>query len=74
MTSLKAMMKKIEKAGIELDNHQYSWDRQDSYNNDTINGPNKYRGRFYSPMSFSDERDQIDQAEKILAVIAARKK
>jgi len=69
MANLTAMMKKIEKANLVLVTLKFNnADQKDGYE-----GPSRYRdGRIYSPIAFADERDQIEQAEQILAYIARK--
>jgi hypothetical protein len=62
---IESIMKVIEKAGITLETMKFDNSIQDSYTHETINGPNTYRGRPYSPKSFEYMRDQVEQAENI---------
>lgn len=64
--NIPAIMKVLQKAGITLDECEYTWDRQDACDHNTINGPKTWRGRPYSPLSFRYVDAQISQARKIM--------
>jgi hypothetical protein len=69
MANLTTMMNQIQTASIDLVTRKFNNAEQ----KDGYECPAKFRdGRIYSPLAFDDERDQIEQAEQIIAYLARK--